>query len=47
MVAVADFNGDHKPDYVLYKPATRQTAIWYLNNNAQIGAAYGPTLPCN
>jgi hypothetical protein len=29
---------------VLYNASTRQTAIWYLNNNLLIGGAYGPTL---
>jgi len=43
--AELDFNGDGKPDYVLYNAATRQTAIWYLNNNAFVSGAYGPTLP--
>ena len=33
LVATADFNGDNKPDYVLYKGSTGQTATWYLNNN--------------
>ena len=42
---VADFNSDGHPDYVLYNSDTRQTAIWYLNNNVYISAAYGPTLP--
>jgi hypothetical protein len=41
---VADFNGDAKPDYLLYNPTTLQTVIWYLNNNVLIGSAYGPTL---
>jgi hypothetical protein len=41
----ADFNGDGKPDYVLYQANTRQTAIWYMNNNVFVGGAYGPTLP--
>jgi hypothetical protein len=43
--AVSDFNGDGHPDYVLYNLVTRQTAIWYLNNNVFLGARYGPTLP--
>jgi hypothetical protein len=42
--AVADFNSDGHPDYVLHNASTRQTAIWYLNNNFYIGGAYGPTL---
>jgi hypothetical protein len=41
---VTDCNGDAHPDYVLQNAATRQTAIWYLNNNVFISAAYGPTL---
>jgi hypothetical protein len=40
-----DFNGDGHPDYVLYNANTRQTAIWYLNNNVRIAGANGPTLP--
>src|SRR5438874_2508949 len=47
LVAVGDFNADGKPDYVLYAPATRQTAIWYLNNNVFVGGVFGPTLPVN
>jgi hypothetical protein len=43
--AVADFNGDGHPDYVLRNPSSRQTAIWYLNNNVLVSSAYGPTLP--
>jgi hypothetical protein len=42
---VTDFNGDGKPDYLLYNVSTRQTLLWYLNNNVHIGGAYGPTLP--
>ena len=45
LVGAADFNGDNKPDYVLYNAITRQTAIWYINNNVHIGGGYGPTLP--
>ena len=47
LVAVGDFNGDGKPDYVLYSPAYGQTAIWYFNNNAFVGGVFGPTLPVN
>jgi hypothetical protein len=42
--AVIDFNGDGHPDYVVRNTGTRQTAIWYLNNNVLISGAYGPTL---
>ena len=45
LTATADFNGDGKPDYVLYNGDTRQTAIWYLNNNVFVNRAFGPTLP--
>src|SRR5215469_16198003 len=45
LVATADFNGDGKPDYVLYNPSTHQTAIWYMNNNIFVGGVFGPTLP--
>ena len=38
-----DVNGDGKPDYLLYNPTTRQTVIWYLNNDVLIGHAFGPT----
>jgi len=45
MLAVPyDFNGDGHPDYLLYNSGTRQTAIWYLNNNVYVTGAYGPTL---
>jgi hypothetical protein len=40
LIAVGDFNGDHKPDYLLYNPSTRQTAVWYMNNNVFAGGAY-------
>src|SRR6266496_1036285 len=45
MAEVADFNSDGSPDYVLRNTSTRQTAIWYLNNNVFVSAAWGPTLP--
>jgi FG-GAP-like repeat len=41
---VADFNRDGHPDYLLFNPATRQTAIWYLNKNVHIGTASGPSV---
>jgi hypothetical protein len=44
---VADFNSDGHPDYVLHNASTRQTAIWYLNNNVFAGGAFGPTLPAS
>ena len=37
LVATGDFNGDGKPDYVLYNASTRRTAIWYMNNNDYAG----------
>jgi hypothetical protein len=40
-----DFNGDKHPDYVLYNASTRQTVIWYLNNNVLLSGSAGPTLP--
>jgi hypothetical protein len=39
-----DFNGDDKPDFVLYYPGTLRTQIWYLNGAAKIGQADGPTV---
>ena len=42
---VADFNGDGHQDFVVRNPATRQSAIWYLNNNVFISGVFGPTLP--
>jgi hypothetical protein len=41
----ADFNGNGKPDDVLFNPTTRQTAFYYLNNNVYAGSALGPVLP--
>src|SRR6476659_5714939 len=42
-----DFNQDGKPDYVLFNAVTHQTAVWFLNNNVFLGAAFGPTIPAN
>jgi hypothetical protein len=47
LVGATDFNDDGYPDYVLYNASTRQTAIWYMNNNALLSGAYGPTLPAS
>jgi hypothetical protein len=44
VLATGDFNPNGKPDYVLYNASTRQTAIWYMNNNVFVGGAYGPTI---
>jgi elongation factor P hydroxylase len=40
-----DFNSDGKPDFVLYNAGTRQTVVWYMNNNVHAGGGSGPTLP--
>jgi len=40
-----DFNGDARPDLLLFTAGTRQSAVWYMNNNVRIGSANGPTLP--
>jgi glucose/arabinose dehydrogenase/elongation factor P hydroxylase len=45
VVGVADFNRDGHPDYLLFNSSTRQTAIWYLNNNVFSSGLFGPTLP--
>ena len=44
---IADFNGDGHRDFVVRNPATRQTAIWYLNNNVLISGVLGLTLPAD
>jgi hypothetical protein len=45
LIGTADFNGNGNPDYVLYDASSRQTALYYLNNNAYVGSALGPVLP--
>lgn len=40
-----DFNEDGRPDFVLFNPTTSASEMRYLNDNAQIGSAQGPTLP--
>jgi hypothetical protein len=34
-VATADSDGDGNPDFLLDKPSTGETAIWYLNKSEQ------------
>jgi hypothetical protein len=45
LMPVTDFNRDARPDFLLNNPTTRQTAVWYMDNNVRIDAANGPTLP--
>ena len=45
VVGVVDFNRDGHPDYLLFSSSTRQTAIWYLNNNVRSSGLFGPALP--
>jgi hypothetical protein len=45
LVATADFNGDGKPDYVVYHASSHLTAIMHMNNNVAIDVVFGPTLP--
>jgi hypothetical protein len=40
---VADFNNDGHPDYLLFRPSTEGTAIWYLDDNVRVFSAFGPT----
>ena len=40
-----DFDHNGKPDYVLYNGGTRQTAVWFMNNNIFLYGLLGPTLP--
>jgi len=42
--AIADFDGDGHPDLVVRNANTRQTGIWYLNNNVYSSSDFGPTL---
>ena len=48
LVDACEFNMNDRPntpDFVLFNPGTRRTAIWYLNSTAFSSSAYGPTLP--
>ena len=44
-VVRVDFNYDRKPDLLLWNSSTRNTAVWYLNNNVFLNGRYAPTLP--
>jgi hypothetical protein len=44
VAGLADFDGNGRPDYLLYNSSTRRTAVWYLNNYQLIGNAAGPTI---
>jgi hypothetical protein len=43
LIAEADFNGDGKPDYLLFNQLASDSNL-VLNNNAS-GSASGPTVP--
>jgi uncharacterized delta-60 repeat protein len=45
VVGVADFDGDGRPDYLLFNSTSHQTAIWYLSGTTFVRGAYGPSLP--
>jgi hypothetical protein len=40
-----DVNGNGQPDFIFFNSGSRQTSVWYMNNNIHAGGAYGPTLP--
>ncbi len=40
-----DFNGDGKPDLVLYYSSTRRTAVMYMDGATKLTQVDGPTLP--
>jgi elongation factor P hydroxylase len=44
LAGIADFNGDDKPDYLLFNPSTRASMIWYLSGATRIGSASGPSI---
>jgi len=44
VVGVADFDGDGRPDYLLFNSTSHQTAIWYLSGPTLVGAASGPSI---
>ena len=40
-----DFNGDGNPDFALFQPSDRKTALWYLNGASVAASKFGPTPP--
>jgi hypothetical protein len=44
VVALADFNWDGYPDYLLSNTNTRRTVVWYMRNNIHFASNNGPTL---
>ena len=45
LIGTGDFDRDGKPDYLLFKPSTSGTVIWYLNNNTLVSGKFGPVSP--
>ena len=41
---MADFDRDAKIDYLLFNPATRRSAIWYLSGVTFVSSSFGPTI---
>jgi hypothetical protein len=44
VAGVADFNGDNRPDYLLFNAGTHGTVIWYMSGVAHIGSHVAPTI---
>jgi len=45
LAGATDFNRNGTADYLLYRPYTHDTAIWYMRNNVVVGGASGPNIP--
>ena len=44
LIGVEDFNGDGKPDFLLFDFSSAKTAIWYLSGATFTRGVFGPTL---
>jgi elongation factor P hydroxylase len=44
VAGVADFNGNNRPDYLLFNAGTHGTVIWYMSGVTHIGSHVGPTV---